>query len=121
MLQSSIPSIYNQSLMLLTDFYQITMSYGYWKAGLDQKEAVFHLFFRKTPFKGGFTVAAGLESVIHFLKNFKFDPSDLDYLAKLEGPDGNPYFNEELQAILMPFLKGLSFFLMSLLYVFKGP
>jgi nicotinate phosphoribosyltransferase len=95
MQQSSIPSIYNQSLALLTDFYQITMSYGYWKAGLDRKEAVFHLFFRKTPFQGGFTVAAGLESVIHFLENFKFDHSDLDYLAKLRGFDGNPYFSHD--------------------------
>ena len=59
----------------------MTMSYGYWKAGLDRKEAVFHSFFRKTPFKGGFTVAAGLESVVRFFENFKFDTSDLDYLA----------------------------------------
>lgn len=92
--QPAIPSIYNQSLALLTDLYQLTMSYGYWKAGLDRKEAVFHLFFRKTPFKGGFTVAAGLESVIHFLENFKFDPSDLDYLAQLRAADGNPHFDE---------------------------
>ncbi len=93
--QVPIASIYNQSLTLLTDLYQLTMSYGYWKAGLDRKETVFHLFFRKTPFRGGFTVAAGLESVIHYLENFKFDTSDLDYLAQLLGPDGNPYFSEE--------------------------
>jgi nicotinate phosphoribosyltransferase len=95
MTQASVHSIYNQSLVLLTDFYQMTMSYGYWKSGLDRRETVFHLFFRKTPFKGGFTVAAGLETVIHFLENFKFDLSDLDYLAKLTGPDEKPYFNEE--------------------------
>jgi nicotinate phosphoribosyltransferase len=91
----SIVSIYDQSLALLTDFYQMTMAYGYWKAGLERKEAVFQLFFRKTPFKGGFTIAAGLESVIHFIENFKFDSSDLNYLAQLKGPDGNLYFNEE--------------------------
>ena len=95
MLQPSLSSIYNQSMGLLTDFYQMTMSYGYWKSGLDRKETVFHLFFRKTPFKGGFTVAAGLETVIRFIENFKFDSSDLDYLAKQLGSDGNPYFNEE--------------------------
>lgn len=93
--QISIASIYDQSLALLTDFYQMTMAYGYWKAGLDRKEAVFHLFFRKTPFKGGFTVAAGLESVIHFLEKFRFDSSDLRYVAQLKGLDGNPYFSEE--------------------------
>jgi nicotinate phosphoribosyltransferase len=98
--QPSLPSIYHQSLSLLTDFYQMTMSYGYWKSGLDQKEAVFHLFFRKTPFKGGFTIAAGLESVIQFLENFKFDTSDLDYLAKLVGPDETPYFKEDFLTYL---------------------
>lgn len=94
MTQAPIPSIYDQSLSLLTDFYQMTMSYGYWKAGLDRKEAVFHSFFRKTPFKGGFTLAAGLESVVNFLEKFKFNTSDLDYLAGLAGPDQLPYFEE---------------------------
>jgi nicotinate phosphoribosyltransferase len=89
-----IPSIYDQSLTLLTDFYQLTMSYGYWKAGLHRKEAVFHSFFRKSPFKGGFVVAAGLESVIRYLEHFKFDSSDLNYLAGVTGSDGNPYFEE---------------------------
>lgn len=90
--KNPIASIYDQSLALLTDFYQLTMSYGYWKAGLDSKEAVFHLFFRKAPFKGGFTIAAGLESVIRFLEKFRFDPSDIHYLSLLQGPDGFPYF-----------------------------
>ncbi|WP_068466756.1 nicotinate phosphoribosyltransferase [Candidatus Protochlamydia phocaeensis] len=95
MSQTRIPHIYNQSLALLTDLYQLTMSYGYWKQGLDKKEAVFHLFFRKTPFQGGFTIAAGLECLIDFLENFHFDSSDLDYLAKVSGPDGQPYFHED--------------------------
>lgn len=92
--RSSNPFIYDQSLTLLTDFYQMTMAYGYWKAGLNHKEAVFHSFFRKTPFKGGFTIAAGLEKVIQFLECFKFSTSDLDYLAKLNSPDGSLYFDE---------------------------
>ena len=50
---------YNQSLALLTDLYQLTMAYSYWKAGVDGKEAVVHLFFRKNPFKGGFTITFG--------------------------------------------------------------
>lgn len=95
MYQSHLPQLYSQSLALLTDFYQLTMAYGYWKAGLNKKEAVFHLFFRKTPFKGGFTIAAGLEQVIHYLERFKFDPSDLAYLSTLCGPDGHPYFDAD--------------------------
>ena len=100
MSEPSIHSLYDQSLTLLTDFYELTMSYGYWKTGLAKKEAVFHSFFRKTPFKGGFTIAAGLESVISFLQKFKFDTSDLDYLSKLNGPDGSPYFDEDFLSYL---------------------
>lgn len=82
------------SLALLTDLYQLTMSYGYWKAGFDNKEAVFHLFFRKPPFQGGFTVAAGLESVVEYLQNFKFEKSDLDYLATISSKEGKPLFEQ---------------------------
>jgi nicotinate phosphoribosyltransferase len=85
----------NQSLALLTDFYELTMSYGYWKTKKSQDESVFHLFFRRTPFQGGFTVAAGLESVVEFIQNFHFDPSDLAYLEGLLGPDGLPYFTPD--------------------------
>jgi len=75
--------IYKPSLALLTDLYQLTMSYAYWQKGLDDREAVFHLFFRRPPFKGGFTVAAGLEWVVQYLENFRFEQSDLDYLKSL--------------------------------------
>ncbi|MBA3815858.1 MAG: nicotinate phosphoribosyltransferase [Parachlamydiaceae bacterium] len=83
---------YNHSLALLTDLYQLTMCYGYWKAGLENRESVFHLFFRKRPFHGGFTVAAGLDTVIEYLENFHFDASDLTYLASLCGADNLPLF-----------------------------
>ena len=84
--------IYGTSLTLLTDLYQLTMAYGYWKSKKMEQEAVFNLFFRKNPFKGGFTVACGLEYVIDYLKNLKFDRSDLEYLATLKGSDGKPLF-----------------------------
>lgn len=86
------PHLYGQSLALLTDLYQLTMSYSYWKTGLDKKEAVFHLFFRRNPFRGGFTITAGLENVMDYLNNFKFDMSDIDYLASLKGIKGAPLF-----------------------------
>lgn len=86
---------HTQSLALLTDLYQMTMSYGYWKKGLDKKEAVFHLFFRKPPFQGGFTIAAGLENVIRYLQAFRFDSSDLAYLATIQSSNGVPYFSHE--------------------------
>lgn len=86
--------------VLLTDFYQLSMAFAYFKAGLDQKEAVFHLFFRKPPFQGGFTVAAGLESVIRYLEAFRFQESDLEYLASLKGRDGAPFFSSDFFAYL---------------------
>ena len=47
----TLPSqLYSQSLALLTDLYQLTMAYGYWKAGTDRREAVFQLSFRNHPF-----------------------------------------------------------------------
>lgn len=100
------PSIYEgHSLALLTDYYQITMAYGYWKSSLAKKEAVFQLSFRKSPFGGGFTISAGLESVIHFIENFHFDASDLAYLSSLRDREGNPSF----EAPFLDYLSTLKF------------
>jgi nicotinate phosphoribosyltransferase len=94
---------YNQSLALLTDLYEVTMAYGYWKSGVAEHEAVFHLIFREHPFKGSYTVACGLAYVIDFLENFRFDESDTKYLATLKGNDGkelfDPKFLEYLRAL----------------------
>lgn len=86
--------LYNTSLALLTDLYQVTMAYGYWKSGTTEKEAVFNLYYRKNPFQGGYAIACGLEYVVDFLDNFKFDQSDLDYLAEIKGNDGKNIFEE---------------------------
>ena len=67
MLRSSLPGK-PPNLALLTDFYELTMAYGYWKTGTMDREAVFHLFFRSNPFRGGFAVACGLEDA-----SFTFD------------------------------------------------
>ncbi len=79
---------------LLTDFYQLTMAYGFWKAGFDDRESVFHLFFRRAPFQGGYCVSCGLNDVIEFIEQFKFKQSDLEYLATIKGNDGKPLFEE---------------------------
>lgn len=92
--------IYNQSLALLTDLYQLTMSYGYWKTGLHRKESVFHLFFRRLPFHGGFAISAGLESVIAYLKNVRFDSSDIAYLSTIKTQEGEPFFTDDFLTYL---------------------
>ena len=86
--------LYDTSLSLLTDLYQITMAYGYWKSGTAEKEAVFNLYFRKNPFAGGFTVACGLANVIGYVDNFSLSKKDLRYLRTLTGNDGEPLFEE---------------------------
>ena len=83
------------NLALLTDLYQLTMAYGYWKLGRAEQEAVFHLFFRKAPFRGGYAIAAGLGPALEFVAGFKFERSDIDYLAALTGNDGKPLFEPD--------------------------
>ncbi|HEY0369484.1 MAG TPA: nicotinate phosphoribosyltransferase, partial [Chthoniobacterales bacterium] len=80
---------------LLTDLYQLTMAYGYWKSGHTEKEAVFHLFFRTAPFRSGFTIACGLSDAIEYLRTFRFVADELDYLSTLRGNDGQPLFARE--------------------------
>lgn len=87
--------LYDTSLGLLTDLYQLTMAYGYWKAGKAEQQAVFNLYFRKHPFQGGFTVACGLNSAIDYIKEFRCDQQDLDYISTLTGLDGKPLFDAE--------------------------
>ncbi|HRD55218.1 MAG TPA: nicotinate phosphoribosyltransferase [Parachlamydiaceae bacterium] len=94
MTRKPFPKLYSHSLALLTDFYQLTMCYSYWKASLFEKEAVFHHFFRRAPFSGGFTIACGLEVLINYLENFKFEPDDLKYLESIEDKDGEPLFEK---------------------------
>lgn len=82
------------NLTLLTDLYQLLMASAYFKAGMAEKESVFHLFFRRRPFNGGFTIAAGLEAVVDYIDNFHYDESDIAYLAQLQDEEGNRYFDE---------------------------
>jgi nicotinate phosphoribosyltransferase len=69
------------------------MAHGYWKTGKADQPAVFQLYFRKNPFAGGFTLAAGLADAIAYLRGFKFEDSDLAYLASLTGTNGSPLFD----------------------------
>lgn len=85
---------------LLTDLYQLTMAAAYRRAGMADREAVFHLGFRRHPFGGGFTIAAGLGPIADFLRDFRFAPADLEYLASLPGAGGRPLFDDGFLAWL---------------------
>jgi len=67
---------------MLTDFYQITMAYAYWKAGVHEEEAVFDLFFRKNPFAGEFSIYAGLEEKLRLFEHFHFTDDHVAYLKR---------------------------------------
>jgi nicotinate phosphoribosyltransferase len=87
-----LASTYKTSLALLTDLYQLTMAYGYWKLGVQDRQAAFHMYFRKNPFGGGYAVAAGLADVVEYVRDLRFDAEDLDYLAGLKGNDAQLLF-----------------------------
>jgi len=82
------------SLSLLTDLYQITMAYGYWKTGMAERPAVFHLFYRKNPFGNPYAIACGLERAINWLNALQFSAGDVQYLGSLKGADGKALFDE---------------------------
>ena len=71
-------------ITLLTDLYELTMAYGYWKSAMDRRQAVFHLLFRENPFGSGYSIAGGLGPAIDYLRDLRFSEDDLAYLASLK-------------------------------------
>ena len=80
---------------LLTDFYQLTMAYGYWRLGMAEREAVFHLFFRRHPFQSNYAINCGLETVIDYLRQWHFTVEELAWLEKLLDPQGQTLFSSD--------------------------
>ncbi len=70
------------NLSMLTDFYEFTMSNGYFKNGMKDTVVAFDLFFRKIPNDGGYAIMAGLEQMIEYIKNLHFSKEDVGYLRK---------------------------------------
>ncbi len=66
---------------LFTDFYELTMAQGYWKENMNRK-VVFDMFFRRNPFNGGFSVLAGIESLLDAITSFHFSEEDIAYLKE---------------------------------------
>ncbi|MGE0870944.1 MAG: nicotinate phosphoribosyltransferase [Kofleriaceae bacterium] len=100
---NGLDDMYGGSLALLTDLYQLTMACGYWKAGHSDREAVFHLTFRRPPFGGGYAIAAGIGPAIRFLERLEFRDDDLAFLAQIADPAGNALFPSEFVDVLRRF------------------
>uniref|UniRef100_A0A671W8F5 Nicotinate phosphoribosyltransferase n=1 Tax=Sparus aurata TaxID=8175 RepID=A0A671W8F5_SPAAU len=84
---------------LLTDLYQFTMAYAYWRAGRHQEPAVFELFFRDNPFGGGFSLFAGLHDCLLFLRSFRFTDEDVEFLRSVLPPATDPAFFQFLRGL----------------------
>lgn len=85
------------NLTMLTDFYELTMANGYFINGLKDKVAYFDMFFRKVPDEGGFAIMAGVEQLISYLKELRFDDRDIEYLRSKR------FFGEEFLQYLKDF------------------
>ncbi|KGI55774.1 nicotinate phosphoribosyltransferase [Campylobacter sp. MIT 97-5078] len=70
------------NLALLCDFYEFTMSNGYFKSADADTICYFDVFFRKVPDKGGFVIVAGLEQIITYIQNLHFDEEDINFLRE---------------------------------------
>ncbi len=75
-----ILAISNRNLTMLTDFYEFTMTSGYFEEGLKNQIACFDMFFRKIPDGGGYAIMAGVEQMIDYLANLNFTDDDISFL-----------------------------------------
>lgn len=72
-----------RNMTLLMDFYELTMSYNYFKLGKTDEIVYFDMFYRKNPDNGGFVLFAGLQQLIECIKDMRFSEGDIDYLRSL--------------------------------------
>ena len=85
------------NLTMLCDFYELTMSNGYFENGYCDRITYFDVFYRRCPDNGGFAIAAGLEQVIQYIQDLHFSPEDIAYLRERK------LFSEEFLAYLSNF------------------
>ena len=88
-----------RNLSMMMDFYEMTMSYGYFHQPNRDVRVAFDLFFRSVPDQGGYAIFAGLQHVIEFVENLSFSDADIAYFRKQN------LFSEEF----LEFLRGFRF------------
>ncbi len=95
-----------RNLTLLTDLYQLTMMYGYWKCGMKNDVAVFDMFYRKPCENMNYAIMAGVEQLIDYINHLYFDEEAIDYLRSLNMFDEgfltelkNFHFSGDIQAV----------------------
>ena len=85
-----------RNLSMLFDFYEMTMSGGYFRLGMQDRVTYFDVFFRRVPDRGGFAIAAGLEQLVDYIRDLHFDEEDIAYLRSknLFGEDFLDYLRQ---------------------------
>ena len=78
-----------RNLTLLTDMYELTMMQGYFKNAHANVDVIFDMFYRRNPDGNGFAICCGLEQVIDYVENLRFNKDDIDYLSSLGIFDGD--------------------------------
>lgn len=68
---------------LLFDFYELTMAYGYYRAGMHERPAIFDLFYRRGPFDHPYVLFVGLEGVLQGIENMRFGEDEIRYLKSV--------------------------------------
>ncbi|NLN52410.1 MAG: nicotinate phosphoribosyltransferase [Clostridiaceae bacterium] len=72
------------NMTMLTDLYELTMMNGYLQNKMKDRRACFDLFFRSVPESGGYAIMAGVQQMIDYLSDLKFEDEDIDYLESLQ-------------------------------------
>lgn len=70
----------NENFTMLCDFYELTMSNGYFESNMSEQICYFDVFYRSVPDNGGFAIACGLETIVEYINNLHFSDSDIEYL-----------------------------------------
>ena len=112
------------NLSLLADFYEFTMSQGYFDNNMKDTEVVFDMFFRKVPDGGGYAIVAGLEQFVDYIRNLKFDKNDIEYLRSknIFGEEFLNYLSEfKFTCDIWAIKEGTPVFPNEPLVVVKGP
>lgn len=84
---------------MMTDLYELTMAQTYYNENKKDEIVYFDVFYRKNPFNGGYAISGGLEQIINYIENFKFDEKRINYLKQLK------IFNDNF----LDYLKNLKF------------
>ena len=69
-----------RNLTMMTDLYQLTMMYGYFKCGMQDNIATFDMFYRSKTESTHYAIMAGVEQLVDYIANLHFEDDDIDYL-----------------------------------------